>query len=719
GRVVTLCGSGGMGKSALAAEVLWTLAPNDEPPAAFPDGVLFYSFYAQPDTALVLEHLVHSFDPTAPDTSSGAARRMLAGKRALVLLDGAEEAEDLRAVLELLGSWGVLVTSRKRGDAVAARLDLSPLDQSQAVGLLQDWAGGQANDPPAAARICTLIGGLPLAVRLVGRYLNTSGETATEYLAWLAETPLEALNQGQRRTESIPLLLERSLAQVSEAARQVLAVSGTLALAAFRQEVVEAALPAVVVRRALAELVNYGLLVRPERRFEMSHALVYSYVKQRLKISDEAVVGMTTYYTELSSHILATEPPELSQLDPEQGHIIAVLKEGVARTRWQTVLRMIEAVEPYFDLRGRLKDQRTIVEAGLQAARALGNRNDEADFLTKLSMAYSFDSTRLPQAIVHLEEALAIYRALDNRYGEGEVLNDLGLIHYNAGDPELARHLYQQALAIKREIDDQLGESTVLGNLGVLYSSIHDNEAAIEYYEQALAICRALGQQRNEGIYLNNLSLVYSMLGQTEKAIAYSEQALALCRKFGSLRQEATYLGNLGVFYAELDQETQAIECHKQAAAIYQKIGDQHGVLHNLENLGHTSETFEKYEQALTYFQHALKLALNLKDQKVEGRVLGGLGRVYYQLKKPSEAKPFLEQALPYSQQALTRARQQGDRPAEANSLGEIGLIYHYLGRKEEAKPYLQQSRTLLEEIKPPYLTKVIKFLDELEAEET
>src|SRR5207249_653618 len=38
GTVVTVCGLGGMGKTALVAEVLWTLAPAESPPNAFPDG---------------------------------------------------------------------------------------------------------------------------------------------------------------------------------------------------------------------------------------------------------------------------------------------------------------------------------------------------------------------------------------------------------------------------------------------------------------------------------------------------------------------------------------------------------------------------------------------------------------------------------------------------------------------------------------------------------
>jgi hypothetical protein len=42
---VTLCRPGGIGKSALAIQAIWTLAPGHDPPARFPDGILFHTFY--------------------------------------------------------------------------------------------------------------------------------------------------------------------------------------------------------------------------------------------------------------------------------------------------------------------------------------------------------------------------------------------------------------------------------------------------------------------------------------------------------------------------------------------------------------------------------------------------------------------------------------------------------------------------------------------------
>jgi hypothetical protein len=160
GCLATLCGPGGIGKTALAAEALWTLAPGDGPPQAFPDGILFYSFYGRPDTALALEHIVRSFDEGARDTSADAAQRLLSRKRALLFLDGTEQAEDLGAVLRVRGTCGLLITTRRHQDAPASRQDVPPLVLDCAVQLLQAWAGEQAAGE-TAGRICELVGRCP------------------------------------------------------------------------------------------------------------------------------------------------------------------------------------------------------------------------------------------------------------------------------------------------------------------------------------------------------------------------------------------------------------------------------------------------------------------------------------------------------------------------------------------------------------------------------
>ncbi len=87
GQVATLCRPGGIGKSALAAEAIWRLTAQNRPTEQFPDGIIFHSFYNQPQAALAMENIAlafgeephppHEMLPSAPwpETSSTPAAR--------------------------------------------------------------------------------------------------------------------------------------------------------------------------------------------------------------------------------------------------------------------------------------------------------------------------------------------------------------------------------------------------------------------------------------------------------------------------------------------------------------------------------------------------------------------------------------------------------------------------------------------------------------------
>ena len=75
GEVVTVCGAGGIGKSALAAEAIWTLAPRDEPPERFPDGIVTHRFYHQPQAALALEAIARAYGEEPRPTPRDAAQK--------------------------------------------------------------------------------------------------------------------------------------------------------------------------------------------------------------------------------------------------------------------------------------------------------------------------------------------------------------------------------------------------------------------------------------------------------------------------------------------------------------------------------------------------------------------------------------------------------------------------------------------------------------------
>lgn len=62
GKVVTITGPGGIGKTSVVAEGLFRMtAGGTKMPVAFPDGVITYSFYGRPDVNQCFEHIVNYY----------------------------------------------------------------------------------------------------------------------------------------------------------------------------------------------------------------------------------------------------------------------------------------------------------------------------------------------------------------------------------------------------------------------------------------------------------------------------------------------------------------------------------------------------------------------------------------------------------------------------------------------------------------------------------
>ena len=474
GRIVNLNGPSGVGKSALAAKAIWKLAPDDEPPSLFPDGIIYHNFYRRPQGSLALEEIATAFGEEIGATLQEAARRALAGRHVLLLLDEAEHADDLSQVLTVCDTCGVLIVSRESTDIAHEQYDIGPLSIEEAMNLfeLEAWGWVRKSDKGIVQEVCELVGGLPLSVRLAGRYLTTGKQNISGFLEWLQGTSLPALDQSQRCIESVPLLLQRSLSDVNELARHALAVTGFLALAPFGQDIVADAMAKGAPRGlfgtvqklfkqkpqeeipeltlALDQLVNYGILQWVGRGYEISHSLIHAYAKQRLMAPAKVIERLVAYYTNLVGEQILLGLDGYARLDAERPHLMAVLSRSLEQEDWESAHNLAAAIEDYLDLQGYWTERVLTNEAGLMAAQKLG------------------------------------------RWNEGSWLGNLGLTYSNGGQPERAIEYYEQALAIARKNQDQRSEGNWLGNLGLAYRDLEQIDKARQYLEQSVAIFEAI-----------------------------------------------------------------------------------------------------------------------------------------------------------------------------------------------------------------------------------
>ena len=182
--VVVLYGPGAVGKTTLA--VHWAHRVQEH----FPGGTLYLNLrgFGPGPAAAASEALTTMLGtlgvtPAAvPSDLDGAAallRSKLSGRRTLLLLDNAGEAEQVRPLLPASDAC-VIVTSRKTLRGLSARgegeaLAVPPLTEEESVSLLREGLDDDFRDPghaTALTQIATLTSGFPLAVRLVAESLR-------------------------------------------------------------------------------------------------------------------------------------------------------------------------------------------------------------------------------------------------------------------------------------------------------------------------------------------------------------------------------------------------------------------------------------------------------------------------------------------------------------------------------------------------------------------
>ena len=240
--IAALTGMAGIGKTALA--VHWAHRVADR----FPDGQLFVNLRGSSPsgapvtpTEAVCGFLTALGAPPAripADTDGQAAlyRTLLVGRRMLIVLDNAQNAEQVRPLLP--GSPGclVLVTSRNRLTGLAAAdgahlITLGVLTEPESRDLLSVnlGAGRAMAEPEAVSELIGLCGRLPLALRgVAARAIACPGLPLSALAAEMRDTQrrLDVLETGEAAT-SVRVVFSWSRAKLGDQAAQMFRLLGS------------------------------------------------------------------------------------------------------------------------------------------------------------------------------------------------------------------------------------------------------------------------------------------------------------------------------------------------------------------------------------------------------------------------------------------------------------------------------------------------------------
>jgi tetratricopeptide (TPR) repeat protein len=728
GRVglAALRGMGGVGKTSLAVKVAHAVKDH------YPDAQLFVERQGLAErpvpAAEAMARVIRAFQleqAPLPDTVAELLpvyRTVLAGKRALILLDNAKDVEQVKDLVNAAPPVGFIVTSR---DALAldgvTSLCLDMLSGEEALALFRRIVEGKGSDEELR-EVAELCGRLPLAVRVAGDFLrlHEDWKVSRYILALQDEGKRLGRLKGQTPEKDVEAVLALSAAELVRSNPEL--AERWQMLSAFPADFDLAAAAAVWnladddrpdLTPALDELTallarslvqhdggtdRYGLhdLMRPVAR------AAFDYVKDDPRQGgtadrlESAARGLAEHYLGIlieADHLFLTGRASHCQavalFDQEKGNIRHGQLWAAARpaadaeaARWCRNF----ALHGAHILGFRLSPRELIewMELALQACRRLGDRRGEGMAHNNLGVAYA-DLGNTPAAITSHDQQLTIARETGDRHGEAAALGNLGRDYSFLGQPGTAQGFYEQALEIAREVKDRRYETVILTGLGLTHSDRGDYLAAVAYHEQALQVAREIGDRASEGNVLGNLGLAHAALGDPRRAIDFQQQHLAIAREIGDRDGEGNALGNLGLAYSDLQEFGTAIAYFQQHLAIARETGDRRDERGLLFNLGLAHAGLSDFQTAIAYHEKSLLISGELGDQRGQRMTLDSLGRATLALGRHHDA-------IGYFERARTMARELGDRRGEGQALDNLARTYAGLGDFRTAIGYCAQA---------------------------
>lgn len=617
---VVISGAAGVGKTALA--VHWAHRVGDD---RFPDGQLYVNLRGFDPTGRMvspaeavrgfLDALGVPIDhiPAGLDAQTARYRSLLSGKRILILLDNARDADQVRPLLPATPTAMTIVTSRNQLTSLLAvegvhPLTLDVLSPSAARRLLDQRVGAEriAAEPAAVEAIISACARLPLALCIAAARARQSGFPLATLAAEVgtAGQALDALDAGDLVSD-VRAVFSWSLAAVTPPAARLFRLLGLHPGPDIAAQAAAslAGLPVPATRRLLTELTRTNLLTEPMPGRYTCHDLLREYAAD-LAATVDTDDERRTADRRLLDHYLHSAYAAERLFHPHRDPIQVPLRPPAPGTRPEALADPVRAAD-------WLSTERTVLLGAVRHAVGAGF-DTHAWQLAWAINTFLFRRGHWRDMATTWEHALAAGERLGDLRARGEAHRDLGHAVTMLGrDAEAYAHLHR-ALDMFTQADDLVGQARTQHNLAYLYERRDELGPALRHAQQALALHRADGRLRGQAVALNGVGWTYARLGDYPQALTHCREALTLYRRIGNQYGQAAAWDSVGYAHHHLGDHTRAAECYQQAVALAHEIGDRSTEADALAHLGDTSRAAGDPAAARAAWTRALAILAHL-----------------------------------------------------------------------------------------------------------
>jgi len=633
-RLVTLTGTGGVGKTRIAIQVAEERSEEEE--------VWFIGLATRTSPEEVAAGVAKALGASeAPDTPMEETLvQALAARSGLLVLDNCEHLLDACAELcsrllsacprlrilttsrQSLGIFGEVVliipplnlpprlTGRARQNAAMEKGLLSILMEYEAIRLFviraQAVLPSFSLTPQNAATvlwICRHLEGIPLALELAAARVKT---LSVEQIQARLENRFRLLTGGNRAAlphhQTLRALIDWSYDLLTDPERELLNRLSVF-MGGWTLEAVEAVATeegagsaegsAPEVLDLLASLVDKSLVLLDRSEEQVRYRLletIREYAAEQLEATgeSEAIAGRQCHYYRNLIRRLAGElhgagqKQCLLQFEVEHDNLGRALQWSLTAEDPEIAMVLCSELNNFWIYRGYYREGRAWCERALRRASGGAKTDIRANLLGALG-TQAWMQADLQEAYRCHEEALSIRRELGSKGGIATSLERLATVSAQRGDLPKARLLLEEAVTMARETENRKVFLTALVNLGCAAREQGDNARAREAWEEALPLARDYRDYTAYSMTLTNLANLAHAEGNYEQARLLHEESLAVSGETGNRSAAAMARHNLGIVAVAQGDYEQARPLMKEAITDWKDWGNQSLVLIGIE----------------------------------------------------------------------------------------------------------------------------------------
>jgi DNA-binding CsgD family transcriptional regulator len=460
-----------------------------------------------------------------------------------------------------------------------------------------------AQNGPWVAEICRRLDGLPLAIELAAaRLRSVSIQQIAERLDDRFRLLTSRLRTAPQRHQALEATLDWSYQLLSEEEQTVLKRLSVFAsgwhLEAAEHVCAGGSVAPEDVMDHLSNLVDKSLVVADSSQSRMRYHLletIRQYARHKLAESGEAGAVRDRHldyfrqWVEMGAEQLTgpDQPRWLERFAAEHDNLRFALDfSQTNETRQEQGLQLARACAQFWRLRGYLSEGRERLTSALRLPGAQERSVTRVNaLLWAANLAYIQSDYAATRRLV--EEGLAISREIgaEGVPGVARSLELLGELATEEGDYSAAPGFFEEALVLYRDLQDQRGIADMLMQLGWAAMRAGDYTKSEALLTECLALFREIREAARISIGLAGLGELAVRQRRYERANELLEESLALRRELGERWGTAVTLGSLG-WAALLQHDFERMRARlRESLAIRQEIGDMGGIAWCMEKL--------------------------------------------------------------------------------------------------------------------------------------